>query len=278
VVKVHDKYVALGTREGWIYILDFQGVEIRRFGAHTAAVNDLCFDTPGECIASCSDDGTVVLNGLASADCESFTYQRPVKSLALHSKFARKGNRQFVSGGLAGQLLLNEKGWFTNKDKVVHSGEGPVYAIAWADSLIAWANDTGVKIYDNVSNQRITYIDRPKGSPRADAYRCHLCWETPSTLLIGWADYVKIAQVKERPARDGGASAKFVEIVCFFHTDYFICGISPMGENLVILAYVVDDEAAPGQSALITSRQSLSRPLFFWTVKVDFLGVNGHWE
>jgi hypothetical protein len=66
------------------------------------------------------------MNGLYSAECESFTYQRPVKALALHSKFSRKGNKQFASGGLAGQLLLNEKGWFLNKDKVVHSGEGPI--------------------------------------------------------------------------------------------------------------------------------------------------------
>jgi hypothetical protein len=27
--------------------------------------------------------------------------------------------------------------------------------------------------------------------------RCTLCWETPTLLLIGWADYVKIAQVKD---------------------------------------------------------------------------------
>ena len=46
----------------------------------------------------------VVINGLFSAECESFTYQRPVKSLALDAKFSRKGNRHFASGGLAGQV------------------------------------------------------------------------------------------------------------------------------------------------------------------------------
>ena len=40
-VRLHDKFLALGTAEGWIYILDFDGNEIRRFGAHTAVVNDL---------------------------------------------------------------------------------------------------------------------------------------------------------------------------------------------------------------------------------------------
>eukprot|EP00960_Hanusia_phi_P075784 768466-Hanusia_phi.AAC.5 len=141
-VRLHEKFLALGTVEGWIYILDFDGNEVRRFGAHTAIVNDLSIDRAGEFIASCSDDGTVVINGLFSAECESFTYQRPVKSLALDAKFSRKANRHFASGGLAGQvqgggergagvevspcqLLLNEKGWFTSKDKVIHAGEGP---------------------------------------------------------------------------------------------------------------------------------------------------------
>ena len=52
-----------------------------------------------------------------------------------------------------------------------------------------------LKIYGNASGQRITFIDRPKGSARPDLMRCTLCWETPTLLLIGWADYVKIAQV-----------------------------------------------------------------------------------
>ena len=168
----------------------------------------------GEIIASCSDDGTVVINGLFSAECESFTYQRPVKAVALDGRLGAggrsKGGRQFASGGLAGQLLLNEKGWFSTKDKVLHSGEGPIHAVAWADSLLAWGNDAGVKVYDNATGQRITYIDRPKGGPRTQSAPCHLVWENASTLLIGWADFVKIALVKERQARDGIAAAKSV--------------------------------------------------------------------
>eukprot|EP00960_Hanusia_phi_P075785 768466-Hanusia_phi.AAC.6 len=40
--------------------------------------------------------------------------------------------------------------------------------------------------------------------------KCHLCWESSTMLLIGWADFVKIAQVKERPARDGMQAAKLL--------------------------------------------------------------------
>lgn len=92
-----------------------------------------------------------------------FTYKRPVKAVSLDPDFSRKNTRQLVSGGLAGQLTLNEKGWFGNKDIVLHAGEGPIYAIKWAATFIAWANDSGVKIYDTTTKQRITFIERPKG-------------------------------------------------------------------------------------------------------------------
>ncbi len=117
-------------------------------------------------------------------------------------------------------------GFFRSSNNVIHAAEGPIYAIAWCGSLIAWANDigthriqwqartcdaphsrdslrlthapAGVKIYDVNTEQRITFIDRPKGSPKADLYRCSLCWEDPHTLLIGWADMVRIAVIKAR--------------------------------------------------------------------------------
>jgi hypothetical protein len=53
-------------------------------------------------------------------------------------------------------------GFFGQKTEVLHQNEGPIYAIKWRGSLIAWANDLGVKIWDLEQNQRITFIDRPK--------------------------------------------------------------------------------------------------------------------
>ena len=68
----------------------------------------------------------------------------------------------------------------------MHSGEGSIYAIAWRGSLIAWANDIGVKgivfllktiylkiicfflhiiVYDTEASQRITYIARERPAP-----------------------------------------------------------------------------------------------------------------
>eukprot|EP01111_Echinosteliopsis_oligospora_P016112 TRINITY_DN6578_c0_g1_i1.p1 TRINITY_DN6578_c0_g1~~TRINITY_DN6578_c0_g1_i1.p1 ORF type:complete len:893 (+),score=224.14 TRINITY_DN6578_c0_g1_i1:30-2708(+) len=239
-MSVHDKFLALGTRYGCVYMLDFNGNEIRRWQSHSANVNEMSIDQNGEYIGSCSDDGKVVINALYSNDMQEHTYNRPLLSIALDPDYFRHKSNQFCTGGKSGQISINSKGWFRAKDTVIHSGEGPIHTIKWRGPFIAWANDAGVKIYDCGTNQRITYINRPPGSPRPDLYRCNLCWENDHTLMIGWANSVKIGLIKERtdPGSGMGLPVHYVEIIAMFQTDYFISGLAPFGEYLAVLAYV----------------------------------------
>lgn len=179
---------------------------------------------------------------LYTDEIQHYNYKRPVKSVALDPDYARKKTRQFVSGGMAEQLIMSEKGWLGNKDIVLHANEGPIYAIQWRNNFIAWANDTGVKIYDTTTNVRITYIDRPEGSPRADLYKCRMCWKNDTTLLIGWADTVKVAVIKPKPNPMQGQPSHFVEITTIFQTDYMISGIAPFNDTLMLLSYILEDE------------------------------------
>ncbi|KAG0255570.1 Vacuolar protein sorting-associated protein 41 [Mortierella polycephala] len=264
---VSDRFLAMGTHWGVVHIMDFDGNENQKFQAHSATVNDLSVDLDGEFIASASDDGKVVINGLfMDEDNERhiFNYKRPVKAVALEPHYARSNARQFVSGGMAGQLILNEKGWFGNRDVVLHSGEGPIYAIKWCGNFIAWSNDLGVKIYDTTTEQRITFIDRPGSSPRADLFKCRLCWRNETELLIGWAALVKIAVIKNRPKDQmkAGLPAQYVEITTMFQTDFIVCGIAPFKDMLLLMAYVVDDidEIAHMTDAERSERKLAKRP------------------
>ncbi|KAF9186758.1 Vacuolar protein sorting-associated protein 41 [Haplosporangium sp. Z 767] len=264
---VSDRFLAMGTHWGVVHIMDFDGNENQKFQAHSATVNDLSVDLDGEFIASASDDGKVVINGLfMDEDNEKhvFNYKRPVKAVALEPHYARSNARQFVSGGMAGQLILNEKGWFGNRDVVLHSGEGPIYAIKWCGNFIAWSNDLGVKIYDTSTEQRITFIDRPGSSPRADLFKCRLCWRSETELLIGWAALVKIAVIKNRPKDQmkAGLPAQYVEITTMFQTDFIVCGIAPFKDMLLLMAYVVDDidEIAHMTDAERNERKLAKRP------------------
>lgn len=264
-IAVAARMIALGTHDGTVHILDFLGNQVKEFRAHTAPVNDLSFDSEGEYIGSCSDDGSVVINSLFTDDEKlRFDYHRPMKAISLDPDYTKKQSKRFVAGGLAGHLYMNSKKWFGYKDQVLHSGEGPIHSVKWRGSLIAWANDTGVKVYDTAKDQRVTFIERPRGSPRPEALLPHLVWQDDTLLVIGWGTSVKIASIKsdqQKPAygtyrQVQMSSLNQVDIVASFQTSYFISGIAPFGDSLVILAYIPTEEDGVKE---ISSTTTLSR-------------------
>lgn len=113
-------------------------------------------------------------------------------------------------------------------------GEGPVRAVAWAGPCVAWANDRGVKIYDIAARTPVAFIDRPRGSPPPERYPPRLVWDENATLLVGWADCVKVIAVSLR--RDWVRRAEILEQ---FQTEYVVAGIAPHGEDkLLVLAFL----------------------------------------
>uniref|UniRef100_A0A162A733 Vacuolar protein sorting-associated protein 41 homolog n=1 Tax=Daucus carota subsp. sativus TaxID=79200 RepID=A0A162A733_DAUCS len=249
-IEVAERMIALGTRAGSVHILDFLGNQVKEFLAHGATVNDLCFDIEGEYIASCSDDGSVAINSLYTDAKLKFDYHRPMKAIALDPYYARNSSKRFVVGGLAGHMYYNIKKWIGYRDQVLQSGEGPIHAVKWRTSLVAWANDGGVNVYDTSNDQRITYIERPRGSLRPTLLFPHLVWQDDSLLVIGWGTSVKIALIKSNQNSSTNKTYKHiqmshmdqVDIVASFQTSYYISGIAPFGENLVVLAYIPEED------------------------------------
>ena len=85
--------------------------------------------------------GQVAIHSLNTPELYSFDHKRPMRSLALEPNFSKRGTRSFVCGGLAGNLILHEKGWLGYKETTLHNGEGPIWQVRWRGALIAWAND-----------------------------------------------------------------------------------------------------------------------------------------
>jgi hypothetical protein len=267
-LSVHDKFLTLGTRSGAVHMLDLNGNEIRKFSPHSAAVNAMCIDASGEHLGSCSQDGTVVITSLYTGESNTHWYHRPVRAIALDANYAAK--KVFATGGLAGQLVLSTRGWFGVKDQILHAMEGPVTSIALAWPMLAWANDVGVKVFDVSHNRRVSYVERQPGAPAPELFRCHLRWESPTELLIGWADSVKVGQLRTREAetkigqRAAAAAAaagrdanKYLEILVVIQTDFYVCGLGGASLrydaggwqlDLLVLAYLCEaaDEEAHG--------------------------------
>ena len=63
-IRAHEKFLVIGTQNGFVYVFDLNGNEIKRFYAHSGAVNCVSIDGNGEVVISCSDDGLVVVNAI----------------------------------------------------------------------------------------------------------------------------------------------------------------------------------------------------------------------
>ncbi|KAK8456416.1 hypothetical protein SEVIR_3G019800v4 [Setaria viridis] len=292
-IAVADRMVALGTHNGTLHILDFQGNQVKEIAAHTATVNDISFDADGEYIGSCSDDGTVAISSLFTDEKLKFEYHRPMKAIALDPNYSRN-YRRFATGGLAGQVLvLTKKTWGGYHKKVLRDGEGPIHSMKWRTDLLAWANDAGVKVHDMKTDKGIAFIERPKGIPRPEFLLPHLVWQDDTVLVIGWGTSVKIAAIRTDSSQGlngiqrtiaAVGSEKYVDIVGSFQTGYHISGIAPFGDLLVVLAYIPDeDEKEKKISTSVTSRQGTAqRPeihLVSWKndeVTTDALPIHGY--
>ncbi|KAI9801526.1 MAG: Vacuolar protein sorting-associated protein 41 [Piccolia ochrophora] len=173
-------------------------------------------------IATSSIDGNVCVASLVDPkDVLLRNFARPVQSVALSPDF--RSDRSYLSGGLAGKLVLTmggragtsstastsggtaaaASGWLgsiglssnTAKDVVLHSGEGPISTVKWSLSgrFVVWINEKGIKIMrsnlrleSNESDfawKRIAHVDHPYGQK----------WDEMSGVWKGRAEWIDMA-------------------------------------------------------------------------------------
>ncbi|ODN99053.1 hypothetical protein I350_07207 [Cryptococcus amylolentus CBS 6273] len=263
-ISVSPRFIALGTHNGMVHVLSYEGVKVNSFRPHAAGVTCLRMDESNDFVATSSVEGRVVIHSLTTPESYAFDYKRPMRAIALEPDYAKKKSRAFVCGGMAGNLILQEKGWMGYKEQVLHSGEGPIWAIEWRGNLIAWANDLGVKIYDTSTGQRIGFIDRGPSAPRAELFKCTLQWKDDRTLIIGWADFIKIVRVRSRPSAPGSGNLHplTVELTAVYQVDCMLSGIAPFGGSYVVLAYIAPDryENEATDDRMEQRRKAANRP------------------
>ena len=154
-MAIHSTFMCIGTYTGSVHMLNLHGSHIRRLHKHFKQITDISIDATGQYIATGSHDGVVAINWLqedSSAQVISYNYISPVYAVQFQPVLrgvqaaAAVADRVFATGGIAGQMILNRKGWIVQKEITIHEGEGPIDCIRWSQTLVAWANDWGVKV------------------------------------------------------------------------------------------------------------------------------------
>lgn len=189
-------------------------------------------------IASSSIDGKVCIISLVDMkDVQLRNFARPVQAVALSPDY--KNDRTYVSGGLAGNLVLTvggrsgtsatsttigtasatASGWLgsiglggsSGQDTVLHSGEGTISTIKWSLSgkYVVWVNEHGVRIMhshlhlDSVDAtsawKRIGHVGRPQDDG----------WEEMAGVWkarVEWIDEDALETDEDDKAREGAVS------------------------------------------------------------------------
>lgn len=89
------------------------------------------------------------MQSISTPEIHTFNMKRSMRTVALEPNFAKSSSRGVICGGMAGTLILHEKGWLGYKETVLHAGEGPIWQVRWKDRLIAWANDLVDRSYES---------------------------------------------------------------------------------------------------------------------------------
>ncbi|KAL8289491.1 hypothetical protein RB597_001206 [Gaeumannomyces tritici] len=169
-------------------------------------------------IATSSMDGNVCVQSLIDRrDVQLRNFARPVQTVALSPDY--KNDRTYLSGGLAGNLILTvgghpgksnsttigtaaatASGWLgtiglggnAGKDTILHSGEGTISSIKWSLSgkYVVWLNEHGIKIMRakiklesadlDDAWKRIGHIDRPQTAE----------WDAMASAWKGRAEWI----------------------------------------------------------------------------------------
>ncbi|XP_054269430.1 vacuolar protein sorting-associated protein 41 homolog [Macrosteles quadrilineatus] len=290
-IAVHPKFICIGTQFGWIYMLDHQGNSVRYkdnasqgFNAHTVSVNMISVDVNGDFIASCSDDGKVLVHGFYTSEHnQTLMLGRLVKCVAIDPNYSKPGTgRRFVTGDE--RLVLHEKTFLSRIRSTVlfdMGVEGGVQNVRWSEAgqHIAWATQQGVRVYDITNKCSLGLVKWTKSTNfEGEKSRCNLCWKDATTLLVGWVDTVRILNVRRRTHTEMALTPDWpqfvVEIVLSFQTDFLICGVGPLDSQLVVLGYWRADDGAQRPQLHVLE----PRPGDYGSVCTDNLSLRGYTE
>lgn len=189
----HDTIFIFGTHSGLLYFTTPHFKLIDTLKCHRSSI--LSIYTDGVNFATASIDGTIVTGLVKDIKSESliaYDFKRPVNSVVLDSEYTT--NKTFVSGGMAGELVLSQRNWLGNKtDIILSQGEGPILSIQKREDILFWFTSTGIHFYDIHSKTSLLDVELPKSEDNSNPFQIfkpHVYIPERDRIFIGWMDNV----------------------------------------------------------------------------------------
>ena len=180
-------FLVLGFESGVVEVCDFQGRQLLRTLKLPSVAPVLCLslDAGGNTLLACDNKGNAnifgwVVNPHTSADASlnpslnppmseestltTLSYSSPITAAVIDPSYFKKREKTHIVGLEDGRMVVTRRGWLGRRDTVAHQASGRIEALAWMGSLVAVADEAGVKIQNIETGERLAHVDRPKGA------------------------------------------------------------------------------------------------------------------
>ncbi|GAV52482.1 hypothetical protein ZYGR_0AG04730 [Zygosaccharomyces rouxii] len=244
----HEKIFAFGTHAGVLHLTTTDFTPIQTLKCHRSSI--LSINTNGIFFATASIDGTVAIGQIEdTANITLFDFKRPVQAVVLDADY--KSSKTFVSGGMAGEVILSQRNWLGSRvDITLSKDHGHILGIYTIDDVIFWMNDAGITFYSIHTRTQLLNVPFPaehSNTQRPDLYRPQVHCPETDRIIVGWANHVWMFKVSLRRAGEHGnhlgaiissaASSlraqpdKKIELEHYFTIKMLIAGISSFKDD-----------------------------------------------
>ena len=98
--RLENSTLHLGTESGYLHIISMAWTSVKSIRVHDRSINDISTDSNGLNIASCSDNGTVVVYSPNSEENKEHTvhFNEQLKAVCVEEEAGAKRERSFLVG------------------------------------------------------------------------------------------------------------------------------------------------------------------------------------
>lgn len=258
--KFTDDVFLFGTHSGILHITttDFKPLQILK--CHRSSILSIYCDNIN--FATASMDGTVIIGSLDNpSQLTAFDFKRPVHSIILDDDY--KTSQKFISGGMAGEIILSQRNWLGNRSDITLSkGKGSILGIYKLGNIIFWFNDDGITFVDSITKSKLLNIEYPQAInksdnnwdsdiSRPDLFIPHVDFPESDRIMIGWGcnvwslkvslnqkssqDFTHIGSILSSAASSlRGIPDCQVELEHYFTVEMIIAGICSFKDDQII--------------------------------------------
>lgn len=198
------------------------------------------------------------------------SFGRP-SCMVIDPAYKTSKNKSLIVGWHDGRLVLTNKkeGLFGRRnDVVLFQSISPMEAVAWRGSIVAFADTTGIKLFDVIHLVRIAHIDRPAGArptlyPTVSYLAPSIVFDSPNTVLVAWGDCLLCMTIHQRqstasngmstPRNDDASSSagaipkRTVECTMAWELEGIALGVTPLDATHVLVFTLVPPLVQEGE-------------------------------